>query len=207
MIDIKQIPILLKENSCNNWRIKDIYKNTLYVCTGLEIEDAIIKFNEVWPLFVGMDKLLIQGATDVQVKGNWNGAFIWRVEMAQSPVAAGNLGGIGYVPEAVATLSKELAILNLKHDHEKQIRGLTDKLNNKDLIPDKWIPVIAKLLGVDINSAVLSGPPDTTSQTDEAILNLVLSVNSKIGSEKFLILLKAIDRDPALADKAIIFIS
>lgn len=146
-------------------------------------------------------KLIIEAATKSIYARKYTGAFKWTLEFdkkSAAPVAGPAVGvpGYGYAE----MIQKEITILKMQFDHEKELRKLQDEVREKDKqdplkIIEKLAPVamyamgkqpaeISQLMSVWNNpgsygSGAIAGPPGTHTLVMKDVESLDSAAKSK----------------------------
>lgn len=116
-------------------RIYDGQDQRLFTFDNSDIDITISQMDQMLPYVNTYGRLKVEAATQSIRNRKWQDAYWWNLELDRPAAAQGvtvNAPAIptGYVHQDL--LAKEIAILNLKFEHEKELRRLQDEAKEKD---------------------------------------------------------------------------
>ena len=141
-------------------RILNMNREKLFIFENDNVDTTVQEIKGIVPFILNYGKVIIEAATEKCAKGNYNGCFKWNCVfdnsgvggMMQGPQNNWNQFKIpdGYVSREL--MVKEMQIINMRLDYEKQLREKDEALKGKESedpikLVEKFGPVLMYAMG------------------------------------------------------------
>lgn len=187
MPKLKEIQEMMQAQKTPYIRIYNMHGERQFTFENDNVEATINQMDQFLPYIQSSGKVTVEAATKSIYARKYTGAFKWTLEFDKTATtvsavpATGSAIPTGYVHQDM--LAKEIQLLNMKMDHEKEMRQRDEQMREKDRqdplkIIEKLAPVamyamgkqpteIAQLMGIWNNpqvmqSGAIAGPPTHT---------------------------------------------
>lgn len=134
MPKLEQIKELMRSHKTGYVRVYDSQDNRLCCIEPGDVEDAISQLEQQLPYFSTYGRLQVEAANQSIKNRKYQDAFWWNLDQDRA-AAAQETNSVGKIPPGYVhqdLLAKEIAILNLKFEHEKELRKLQDQAKEKE---------------------------------------------------------------------------
>jgi len=218
MIQADKIAEMFERHNCLFWRIKDpsghlIAQSTITNSTT----DASGELEQVLSDFTHFRYIIVEASDKVGKDDVWRKGFKWDVAFETSTSTSLQRNKQVVINPTKDLMDQKLLNLRQEFDFKDQLRELKEKGSDGfPRISSDWIPLVAKLLGMDKSEISQLAGADTDNSstlelqgaevTDEQVKKLeelVCSATEKVGAEKIIFLMEKINKNPKLVDKAI----
>jgi len=135
MPKINEIRELIRSHITPYIRIYDSQDNRICTIETGDVESAISQLDQMLPYFSTYGRLKVEAANQSIKNRKYQDAFWWNLDQDRPAAAQDTGNAIGKIPAGYVhegTLAKEIAILNLKFEHERELRKLQDEAREKE---------------------------------------------------------------------------
>lgn len=218
MIKQEDIFNLMKSSNSPYWKLKTIDGTTLgYNLEEKDMSRSIATLKERITMFSSYS-LIVWAGTESVKNAQFKGSQKWNVA-SENPSVPQNSGLMpnGYVPESVMLANVQMATMLAENKFEMYKLREEMKGSKNQLIPDKYVPFICKLFGMPIEEIIelgainhsasttgLAGTEEKDIEVEEVEKTMEnLCSEKNVGLSKLMKLLKALEKNPKLADTLI----